>query len=107
MDDELPRKSKTSAATRGGMRAMVSSSNHERFCALVLPPSLERVSHRCSGRPLGRPSDGLKPVAYTHVKNAVKLRRTAVARSAEPGRQAQDERWLDPFNARNQCLASS
>jgi len=32
---------------------------------------LGRVSRRCSGRPLGRPSDGLKPVAYTHVENAV------------------------------------
>jgi hypothetical protein len=32
--------------------------------------SLERISHRRSGRPLGRPRDGLKPVAYTDVKNA-------------------------------------
>jgi len=34
-------------------------------------PALERFSHRRSGRPSGRPSDGLKPVAYVQVETAV------------------------------------
>jgi len=36
----------------------------------------DRFSHRRSGRPSGRPSDGLKPVAYIDVKNAVAERQT-------------------------------
>ena len=31
---------------------------------------LEHFPFRCSGRPSGRPDDGLKPVAYIQTENA-------------------------------------